>query len=433
MHAFSGILVQEETELMSCLPTVPPHRNVFYTPLLMNQRFSEHVGDLKYPKLHFGIMKSPKGAEVVWSSPIDVNSDMESFVSVPGCMDIKVKVKSIAMVTHITIEAISKAEVSAKDVRSRIRTERKEVSLSDSATNQEDEAIIKALETAVMSSLPQTGTSKRKPPKRKTDLVIGLHCHHVCMVLQDETSSREEMSEILQVSVDHLFLSHIPSSGSSKSNKTPSDQDQHQCVSLCLGSLQVDNQLYFAKGLYDFPVIFMGQSVTEFPEVDGMNIMEKLAILKSVGLCHLQGVMERDCLGHRLVKSLEISVAPITSNVDDKFVYRILKEFDILIPTSLSYPPPNTQNVKKLPRSFRSTSLVMSAPVKIEHLCIQQISMLLSVHASLKLFIASDRTPLAFGKFERRKVVTTSYHLIRSLAMHYASGALFRAGVFISF
>lgn len=75
----------------------------------------------------------------------------------------------------------------------------------------------------------------------------------------------------------------------------------------------------------------------------------------------------------------------------------------------------------------------MSAPVKIEHLCVQQISMLLSVHASLKLFIASDRTPLAFGKFERRKVVTTSYHLIRSLAMHYASGALFRAGLLISF
>ena len=161
-----------------------------------------------------------------------------------------------------------------------------------------------------------------------------------------------DRSEILQVSVDHLFLSHIPSSGSSKSNKTPSDQDQHQCVSLCLGSLQVDNQLYFAKGLYDFPVIFMGQAITEFPEVDGMNIMEKLAILKSVGLCHLQGVMEQDCLGHRLVKSLEISVAPITSNVDDKFVYRILKEFDILIPTSLSYPPPNTQNVKKLPLSL---------------------------------------------------------------------------------
>lgn len=50
-----GIMVQEETELMSSLPTIPPHRNVFYTPLLMNQKFSENVGDLKYPKLHFGI------------------------------------------------------------------------------------------------------------------------------------------------------------------------------------------------------------------------------------------------------------------------------------------------------------------------------------------------------------------------------------------
>lgn len=436
---FVGIMVQEETELMSSLPTIPPHRNVFYTPLLMNQRFSENVGDLKYPKLHFGIQTNHKkqsegqnqseGETVVWSSPVDVNSDMESFVSIPQCMDIKVKVKAVAMVTHITVEAISKAEVSAKEIRGRIKGDNKnEVPSESPAADPEDESIIQALETAVMSSTPLKRKAKRKQLEKETDLIIGLHCHHVCVVLQDETSSTEEMSEILQVSVDHLFLTHIPSSVS-RTKKPSSELDQHQCVSLCLGSLQVDNQLYFSKGLFDFPVVFMGQTAVEFPELSSMNISEKLAVLKSVSLCHVQAVVEHDCLGHRLIKSVEVSVSPVTANIDDKFVYRILREFDILIPTSLSYPSPYRQSIKTLPRSFKSTSLVMSAPVKIEHLSIKSISLLLSVHASLKLFIASDRTPLAFGKFEKSKVVTTSYHLIRTLAMHYASGALFRAGL----
>jgi vacuolar protein sorting-associated protein 13B len=336
------------------------------------------------------------------------------------------------MVTHITVEAISKAEVSAKEIRSRIQTENSEVSTESSPCSQEDESIIRDLENAALSSKSPQKNSRKRHVEKKMDVIFGLHCHHVCVVLQDETSSTEEISEVLQVSADHLFLAHLPSSGS-RSDKSFTDQDQHQCLSLCLGSLQVDNQLYLTKGLYDFPVIFMGQVSHEFPNVAGMNVMEKLAILKSVSLCHVQGVIEQNCLGHSLVKALEVSVAPITVNIDDKFVYRILKEFDILIPTSLSYPSLPNQTFKRLPKSFRSSSLVMSCPVMMEHLCVRSISLLLSVHASLKLFIASDRTPLAFGKFEKDRVVTTSYHLIKALAMHYASGALFRAGMYLSY
>ena len=56
------------------------------------------------------------------------------------------------------------------------------------------------------------------------------------------------------------------------------------------------------------------------------------------------------------------------------------------------------------------------------------LSLQLSVHASMKLFIASDNTPLSFSRFERRAVFTSAYQMTRGVAMHYASGALFRAG-----
>lgn len=38
--------------------------------------------------------------------------------------------------------------------------------------------------------------------------------------------------------------------------------------------------------------------------------------------------------------------------------------------------------------------------------------MLLSVHSSMKMYIALDQSPLQFGKFERRRIFTTPYRLV---------------------
>lgn len=67
-------------------------------------------------------------------------------------------------------------------------------------------------------------------------------------------------------------------------------------------------------------------------------------------------------------------------------------------------------------------------PVRLQRLTIQPVSLLVSIHASLKLYIASDHTPLSFSLFERGPVCTTARQLVHALAMHYAAGALFRAG-----
>lgn len=67
-------------------------------------------------------------------------------------------------------------------------------------------------------------------------------------------------------------------------------------------------------------------------------------------------------------------------------------------------------------------------PVRLQRLVIQPVNLLVSVHASLKLYIASDHTPLSFSLFERGPLCTTARQLVHALAMHYAAGALFRAG-----
>lgn len=67
-------------------------------------------------------------------------------------------------------------------------------------------------------------------------------------------------------------------------------------------------------------------------------------------------------------------------------------------------------------------------PLRLQKLSIQPVSLLVSIHASLKLYIASDHTPLSFSLFERGPLCTTARQLVHALAMHYAAGALFRAG-----
>lgn len=68
------------------------------------------------------------------------------------------------------------------------------------------------------------------------------------------------------------------------------------------------------------------------------------------------------------------------------------------------------------------------SPVRLQKLTIQPVNLLVSIHASLKLYIASDHTPLSFSLFERGPLCTTARQLVHALAMHYAAGALFRAG-----
>lgn len=166
-----GIMVQEETELMSFLFIIFLYRNVFYILLLMNQKFLENVGDFKYFKLYFGIQikdqlegeNQLEGEIVVWSSLVDVNLVMEFFVFIFQCMDIKVKVKVVVMVIYIIVEVISKAEVLVKEIRGRIKGDnKKEVFLDSFVVDFEDEFIIQVFEIVVMLLIFLKRKVKRK-------------------------------------------------------------------------------------------------------------------------------------------------------------------------------------------------------------------------------------------------------------------------------
>lgn len=55
---------------------------------------------------------------------------------------------------------------------------------------------------------------------------------------------------------------------------------------------------------------------------------------------------------------------------------------------------------------------ILSQPLTVRTFVINPLSMLLSVHSSMKMYIALDQSPLQFGKFERRRIFTTPYRSV---------------------
>lgn len=458
-------------------PCIPIGQNVFYTPALINGTFGDDIANTRLPSLHIAInskdlqpsqssdkslmqvqgqgqissegqtpaeghmSKEGQGQtlsvrNLVWSRSIDVNSDMEMFVPISGCIDVKVKVRKVAMVTFITVETISKAEVSAKAIRSRLTGQERTVTTvpqeypADTSLNDSLQSVPKENSMETLKKLNEI-FSPRVP---KLELSAGVRFRHMTISLKDETTSSEEVSEVLRISMDELFLAYYPSGNVSMDEL----ENAHSCISACVGVIQVDNQLFHSKGLYDFPVLFIPQTIPDpskltLPNLQNLSTMEKFAVLKSISFSHVQIVLGTNVLDQSIIRRLEFGIQPLMANIDDGFILRLLKEVEGLIPTNMSHS--NKKKfcvlVKKLPRSFQVVSCMHSSPVKVEHLCIQPITLLFSIHASLKLFIASDRTPLAFKKFERKDVCGIMHQVVRVLAMHYATGALFRAGIVV--
>lgn len=421
------------------LPTILPNQNVFYTPSTTNRQFQLSIGDGGLPRIHVGIQRSSDTDEsdseskhsqdqdwnITWSDPLDINEDMERFISLPNLLNLKVKVIHASMVTHVVINAASKAEVSAKEIRNKIGT----VTITENQHKADDKNLeVKEFDVGV---LKQEVFINSNILKRSYELYASLHLHHWCLVLQDESSSDTQISEVIRVTCDHLFLAHYPLIEGFDENSPC-----HDCYSVSAENIQIDNQLFETKGLYDFPVIFARREPKKkdedfLVEFHSMNLSEKLAVIKARSFAHVLVVMETDCLDNSLIKSVEIAMEPILGNVDDRFVYRMLEEIEKLIPSSLSGSDRCLKDINRMPSHLVTMSHGLSSPIRIKQLVIQPCSLLISVHASLKLFIASDKTPLTFGKFEKRGVNSTTHQLVRVLAMHYASSALFRAGEFI--
>ena len=143
------------------------------------------------------------------------------------------------------------------------------------------------------------------------------------------------------------------------------------------------------------------------------------------------------------MQSLEVALKPLTFYLEDSLIYSLRDIFEsFFVASAEGYRPtliPKNDNedergciIIRLPLSVIVKSYSLTHPIHLQRLNIDTISVLLSVHASAKLYLAIDGSPLNLSSYCRQGVYTTGYALGYDLAMHYLSSALLRAGWVVS-
>lgn len=134
-------------------------------------------------------------------------------------------------------------------------------------------------------------------------------------------------------------------------------------------------------------------------------------------------------------KEYRMRIAPISAYIEDTYITQLLDYATSMIPPRLvlNDSPKRIQtiaisNAVYIPDYIMIDSKILSRPLRLQNFVIEPLSILLSVHTSVRLYVALDHSPLYFGIFERKNLLTTPYRLGNALTMHYLSGAIFGAG-----
>ncbi|XP_074879781.1 intermembrane lipid transfer protein VPS13B isoform X6 [Buteo buteo] len=255
----------------------------------------------------------------------------------------------------------------------------------------------------------------------------------------DDITNHKVSSELLRLTADNIFLHMAPATSYLRPLSQEFQQDaveglpQFHSLQVYCADLQLDNQLYSKSNFHFAVLLCQGEKneTVQWSRVNNLIVCNKdLESYKEncfIKLC-IAFSKEENFMFH--VNDLSFELKPARLYVEDTFVYYIKTLFDTYLPENKT--PCQSINASDsaliLPEQVREHARALVKPVKLRKLTIQPVNLLVSIHASLKLYIASDHTPLSFSVFERGPIFTTARQLVHALAMHYAAGALFRAG-----
>ncbi|TMS11029.1 Vacuolar protein sorting-associated protein 13B, partial [Larimichthys crocea] len=283
---------------------------------------------------------------------------------------------------------------------------------------------------------------------RSSKLSFRVLLSEASVVLSDDITSPSGSVELLRLTLTKLLLSLAPAPSSLPPELAVDPTMDARPISILMpdaslievycSSLQVDNQLY-NRASFHFPVLLCqdqrGGTESEGPwssDTNPTQSPEALEEFKHSCFLQLRVVLAGD---RCTVDEVTFQLQPARVYLEDTFVYYIKTLFHTYIPDSaMASATAETQRSKEpssapiLPEQVLQSVQALVHPVRLQRLTIQPVNLLVSIHASLKLYIASDHTPLSFSLFERGPLCTTARQLVHALAMHYAAGALFRAG-----
>uniref|UniRef100_A0A8C2Y556 Vacuolar protein sorting 13 homolog B n=1 Tax=Coturnix japonica TaxID=93934 RepID=A0A8C2Y556_COTJA len=274
---------------------------------------------------------------------------------------------------------------------------------------------------------------------QEQNLFLKVFISQLSLAVFDDITNHKVSSELLRLTADNVFLHMAPTTSYLRSLSQELRQDTGEglppfySLQVYCEDLQLDNQLYGKSNFHFAVLLCQGEKneTVQWSRANNLIVSNKdLENYKEncfIKLC-IAFSEEENFMFH--VNDLSFELKPARLYVEDTFVYYIKTLFDTYLPENKgTWQSVNSSDTAQiLPKQVREHARALVKPLKLRKLTIQPVNLLVSIHASLKLYIASDHTPLSFSVFERGPIFTTARQLVHALAMHYAAGALFRAG-----
>ena len=425
-----------------------------------------------------------------WSTGVDVTESHEEFLHLPGHGDVKIAVEVLGdSSAHVFVDLVSKMELSAKDIRSRIpsggyssdavspTSYEKSHPYRDPTSNTAsptsgaaDESFQTLAEASFAASLRSdldcsfktagVGAGSRyhsfaedntdsvnvsydlttaKGPAQ-LDIAYGLFIEEVSIALADDCyENPSEGSDYMRITVNSLSASGRPF----VLNSTPlrcigQSPPRRTDLRITVGSIQVDNQM-FPRRPFDFPVVLLceeprGAKKIRIPPVGALTDEAVETLRESCAVCMN---LQFEAAGHSAgkLRSVRVRSAPLSANIEDKLIFEmsaILNSFSLHDEddecSQSAAAAVSCAECGRLPNSILMASKNLVEQMSLREILIEPVEVSLSVHASVKMYIGLDQSPLIFSPFSRSRLLTTNYCLGEMLARHYISGALFRAG-----
>ena len=254
------------------------------------------------------------------------------------------------------------------------------------------------------------------------DLKVRVFVKEIILSLHIDNASRQYMKgEVVSIYADDFLLAY-------------EDGEDKRSMDIVIPNLQIDNQL-FSTGKYDFPVILCAEELYEkthiIPETYYLDCYYKLLKERALMINVKLKLFEDEFKIH----SLHCKLSPVRAYIEDAYVTDFLEALVECEPTNCAYKPKLdyerkilTQNQITIPKDVEEQAIYAAEPLQLRSFRIEPMSVLLSVHTSVRLYIALDHSPLSFSAYERSHLLTIPLKFGQSLSMHYLSGAIFGAG-----
>ncbi|XP_043268199.1 vacuolar protein sorting-associated protein 13B isoform X2 [Venturia canescens] len=437
--------------------------NYYCTPSTANKMPDCQTND-SLPKLRLCVMPSSRSEDpadnkdAMWSKPINMSqatsSRTEQYVRLPVYGDIKLLMEKRCNTICLRIVCMSQVEISAHDIRTRLILEEGKSSdvealKSPWLDNRDRGRLSEFGSSSTVAGFSDPGSESDEGEQKyeepndscldwKIEEASGtvnvlrgslsIYVRGINVIIMQDINENAERVQVASLCLSDLIIL-------STSNETS------LTLCACVGDLQLDNQM-FDQGGFDFPVVFMSQNpYTRRGSCSTANNRSK----HSINEIEDQSLIVIDCAWEvnapiYACKNVNIKIGPVSAYIEDTFVTQLLE-----YTTSTSPPCFNAQldssqetkveffrNVVTVPEHVFLEALNLRTPLRLQKLTIEPISVLLSVHTSIRLYVALDHSPLYFGAFEREHLITTPGGLASALTMHYISGALFGAGWMVS-